>query len=77
MGEKGIDPGVAQPNPGMGMAAMPGIGGLAQKMGEGPIERATNDTQGAPPPQQPHGQPDPVAEVVGDILDPLGLHKLF
>jgi hypothetical protein len=72
MGEKGIDPGAAQPSPGLGMAAMPRVGGAIQQMGEGPL------TLGAPPP--PTADPpagDPVGDVVETILDPLGIHKLF
>ncbi len=69
MGEKGIDPGAAQANPGIGMAAMPGFGG--------PIQEALPQQSGKPPQPTPQPAGDPVSEVVGDILDPLGIHKLF
>jgi len=70
MGEKGIDPGAAQPNPGLGVAAMPHL--------DGPSMQAA-PTQGAPQPQAPAGQPqgDPVGDAIVDVLDPLGIHKLF
>ncbi len=67
MGEKGMDTGGADAQ----VAAAPaGRDSIAQEMGE-PI-----DDQ--PPPAQPAESSGPDAgEIVADILDPLGVHKLF
>lgn len=68
MGEKGMD----TYGPGAQMAAAPaGQDTIAQQMGQ-PL-----DNQGPPsdPPAESSG-PD-AGEIVGDVLDPLGFHKLF
>ena len=68
MGEKGMDTG----GPSAQMAAAPaGQGTIAQVMGGG----AVDGEPGGDPPDQSSG-PD-AGDVVVDILDPLGLHKLF
>jgi hypothetical protein len=77
MGEKGMDTG----GPGAQMAATPGgrddqvaaaPGGqdMAQGMG------GELDNQGQPPPPPQSSGPD-AGEIIGDIFDPLGIHKLF
>ena len=66
MGEKGMDTGGA----GGQMAAAPAGDSIAQEMGQ-PLD-------GQPAQQQPAQSSGPDAgEIVGDILDPLGIHKLF
>lgn len=67
MGEKGMD----TDGPGAQMAAAPVGDSIAAQMG------APLDNQGSPsdPPSESSG-PN-AGEIVGDILDPLGLHKLF
>lgn len=67
MGEKGMDTGES----GAQMAAAPaGQDSIAGAMGE-PID-------GQPASQQPAPSSGPDAgEIVGDIFDPLGIHKLF
>lgn len=67
MGEKGMDTG----GPGAQMAAAPvGQDSIAQQMGE--------TLDGQPAPAQPAESSGPDAgEIVGDILDPFGIHKLF
>jgi len=66
MGEKGMD----TDGPGAQMAAAPAGNSIAQEMGQ-PLD-------GQPAPQQPAQSSGPDAgEIVGDILDPLGIHKLF
>jgi hypothetical protein len=69
MGEKGMDPNVAQTNPGMGVAAMPSPFDKMQEV--------TPSQSAPPPPKSGPSTGDVVTEVVGDVLDPLGLHKLF
>jgi len=66
MGEKGMD-----------------AGGLSDQTAVAPAEPSNLEAMGAPiegggqdqPPPQSSG-PD-VGEVIGDVLDPLGIHKLF
>lgn len=67
MGEKGMDTG----GPGAQMAAAPVGNSIAQQMGE-PLD---NQGQPAEPPAGSSG-PD-AGEILGDIFDPLGVHKLF
>jgi hypothetical protein len=67
MGEKGMD----TYGPGAQMAAAPaGQDTIAQQMGQ-PL-----DNRGQPEPPAESSGPN-AGEIVGDILDPLGLHKLF
>jgi hypothetical protein len=67
MGEKGMDTG----GPGAQTAAVPaGQDSIAGAMGE--------TIDGQPAPQKPAQSSGPDAgEIVGDIFDPLGIHKLF
>ena len=67
MGEKGMD----TDGPGAQMAAAPaGHDSMAQQMGQ-PL-----DNQGPPDPPADSSGPN-AGEIVGDVLDPLGFHKLF
>jgi hypothetical protein len=68
MGEKGIDPGAALPNPGLGMTALPHLGGEPQM--------APSQSEAPPKPADPPAG-DPVGDAIVDVLDPLGIHKLF
>ena len=77
MGEKGMDAGGMGGQPAADpygdsaqTAAIPEGQNIAQQMG------GELDNQGQPPPTPQSSGPD-AGEIVGDILDPLGIHKLF
>ena len=57
----------------------PGAQIAAAPAGQDTIAQAMGGTlDGEPPPDQPAQSSGPDAgEIVGDILDPLGIHKLF
>jgi hypothetical protein len=68
MGEKGMDTG----GPGAQIAAAPvGQDSIAQQMGV-PL-----DNQGSPPEPPAESSGPDAGEILGDIFDPLGVHKLF
>jgi hypothetical protein len=66
MGEKGMD-----------------AGGVADQVAAAPADRSDYEAMGTPVADPGQGQPQPessgpdVGEVVEDIIDPLGIHKLF
>jgi hypothetical protein len=73
MGEKGMDTSGVSAG---GMGAQIGAASAGQESDAQSISAAMAN-QGPPPPQPPASSGPDAGEIVGDILDPLGIHKLF